>query len=485
MTISGALSNAMSGLRAAGAGSELVSSNISNALTKGYGRRTLSLSPDTVSGSGGVRINGIRRDVDPVLVADRRLASADFGNTQANADFLAKVENLVGDPERADSLSARLSQFEASLVSAASRPDLDVRLNASVNSAKDLARALKRISDGLQDARENADRSIDMQVNRLNEALDQVQQLNTRIIMASRGREAENVALQDQRQLLVDEISAMVPVREVPRDNGAIALFSIGGAILVDGPAAVVEFSPTRVVVPEMTQQAGVLSGLTINGIQVPTGSENGVLRGGTLGAQFTIRDELAVGAQSRIDAFARDLVERFQDPAADPTLISGQAGLFTDGGLPFDASDEVGLSGRIALNELVDPEAGGSTWRLRAGLGAAQPGEPGDAANLSLLRETLMMQRRPASGGFGPYEYSSFKLSSDLLSGIAADRFDAERSQTFAATNLETLTQAELEQGVDTDTELQNLMVLEQAYAANARVIAAVDEMMQSILRL
>jgi hypothetical protein len=43
MTISGALSNALSGLRAAGRGAEVVSSNISNALTPGYARRELSL----------------------------------------------------------------------------------------------------------------------------------------------------------------------------------------------------------------------------------------------------------------------------------------------------------------------------------------------------------------------------------------------------------------------------------------------------------
>mgnify|MGYP000623907111 CR=1 FL=1 len=36
----------------------------------------------------------------------------------------------------------------------------------------------------------------------------------------------------DARQALVDEISAMVPVRQVPRDNGQIALYSTGGVIL-------------------------------------------------------------------------------------------------------------------------------------------------------------------------------------------------------------------------------------------------------------
>lgn len=42
-----------------------------------------------------------------------------------------------------------------------------------------------------------------------------------------------------------------------------------------------------------------------------------------------------------------------------------------------------------------------------------------------------------------------------------------------------------ELADGVDTDAELQRLILVEQAYAANARIIEVVDEMMNDILRI
>ena len=47
MSISGALSSAMQGLRAAGRGSEVIAANLSNVLTPGYGVRSLELSSDT------------------------------------------------------------------------------------------------------------------------------------------------------------------------------------------------------------------------------------------------------------------------------------------------------------------------------------------------------------------------------------------------------------------------------------------------------
>lgn len=76
MSIAGALSNALSGLTAASRSAEVVASNIANAATEGYAARTLVTSsrPGT---TGGVRIDGIARAVDPALLADRRLATAE------------------------------------------------------------------------------------------------------------------------------------------------------------------------------------------------------------------------------------------------------------------------------------------------------------------------------------------------------------------------------------------------------------------------
>ena len=43
----------------------------------------------------------------------------------------------------------------------------------------------------------------------------------------------------------------------------------------------------------------------------------------------------------------------------------------------------------------------------------------------------------------------------------------------------------AELSQGVDSDEELSQLILIEQAYAANARMLQVVDELMETLLRL
>ena len=185
------------------------------------------------------------------------------------------------------------------------------------------------------------------------------------------------------------------------------------------------------------------------------------------------------------MDAAARNLVERFQDPAVDPTLLPGDAGLFTDAGLAFDPVDEVGLSERLQINAAVDPNQGGETWRLRDGLNATAPGAVGQASLIDALRETLTEQTTPASGDFGTGQLGLSDVVSSMMSRVGVQRLTSEQSLTFAAVTFNEVSQAERAAGVDTDTELQQLIVMEQAYAANARVFDTVQNMLDVLMRL
>lgn len=484
MTLSTALNSAMSGLHAASRASGLVSNNVANALTPGYARRTLSVSSATAGNIGGVKIDGIVRHVDLQVISDRRLAGAEFGYRATTSSYLNRVEDLIGTPDRQNSLSGRLAGFENSLILASSRPDAMERLDSAALGARDLAKSINAIADGIQDARTDADRSIAAQVSRLNDALQGVQKLNANITAAI-SKNVDTSALQDQRRVLIDDISEIVPVRMLNRDHGAVALYTTGGAILLDGRAAEVGFEPSNVVTPFMSVADGSLSGLTINGYSVNTSSLSGRLHGGTLGAQFEIRDELAPEAQSQIDALARDMIERFESSSVDPSLVPGQPGLFTDAGAVLDPTLELGLANRITLNAQVDPTQNGETWRLRDGLGAVAPGNAGDATLLNALSDALMQTRVPLSGSFGLAGLSAAGVTTGLSSQIGSHRLREDQQLSFASAQYYELSELELAGGVDTDVELQNLMVIEQAYAANARVIETVDQMFDSLLRI
>lgn len=177
----------------------------------------------------------------------------------------------------------------------------------------------------MQERRATADAAIATDVDRLNIGLQRIEELNTRIAAAREGSD-EMATLQDMRQAEIDAISEIVPIRLYERENGKVAIMTTGGQILLDGSAAVIGFTRATAVDPTATVD-GILSGLTVNGEPVAT-PPGGPFEGGRLAANFEARDVSLVTAQSRLDAIARDLIERLSGGDADPTLAAGEPGL-------------------------------------------------------------------------------------------------------------------------------------------------------------
>lgn len=484
MSIASSFSNALSGLSAVSRAADVVSSNIANAMTEGYARRELALSALSVGGQGaGVRVDGVIRVVNQAVLADRRLADAEVGNIALRAEFLNRLETLLGTPGTPGSLSDRIASFETALIEAASRPDSEARLQSVLTSAEAITSHLNKLTSAIQGERMSADQQIAAQVTKLNTALKEIDVLNAKILTArSSGQDAS--ALLDHRQALVDQVAQIVPIREVARDNSQISLFTTGGAVLLEDNPAVIDFAAVGVITADMTLASGALSAASINGLVVsPT--DSGVLGGGTLGALFALRDELAPQAQAQIDALARDLIARFEAPALDATKAAGAPGLFTDRAAALDPADEVGLAGRISISTSVDPDQGGALWRLRDGLGAASSGPVGNGTLLTALGTALTATNVPASGIFSGAARSVSGLAADILSQVSGTRQTVELRESYASSRQDSLTKLYLSDGVDTDAEMQNLLQIEQAYAANARVIQTIDEMLQTIVAI
>ena len=485
MSVTSALASALTGIQATSRQAEAISSNVANATTPGYGKRSVALAALSVGGTGqGVRVTGIRRDIDQFLINDRRVAQSAAGDRETRSSFLKRLEEIIGTPETTGSLTARIGALDKALLEAASRPESEARLAAAVSAASDLALGLNQASDAIQAERAKADTRIAGAVGTLNTALQQVQDLNTQIrSFTGAGRDVS--ALLDQRQQIIDEISGLVPLREIARDHNQVALITTGGAVLLDGTAGQFGFTAVHTVVPEMTQASGGLSGLTLNGRPMATAGEASLISGGELSALFAVRDDLATEGQARLDALARDLVERFSTAGLDPTLTPGTPGLFTDSGGAFSTANEAGLSSRLSVNARVDPAQGGLVTRLRDGLGATAAGPSGNASLLLALSDALGAARPTASAALPAASRSLAGLASDVLSLTSTDRLSADSETAYTAARYAALDEMERAGGVDTDEEMQALLVIEKTYAANAKVLQTVNDMINTLLEL
>lgn len=482
MSISSALNNALSGLTATSRMAEVVSSNLSNALTDGYGRRSVELSASQIGNvGGGVRVETINRFVDAGLLADRRQADAALSGQDRSVATLTRLEKALGGPDDPAGLSARLAAFEGALISASSDPASETRLATVVARMSDVATTLRDNTTTVQSLRQEADAAILRDVETLNRALVQVADLNKDILRVSTvGNDPS--ALIDARQRIVDQIAEIVPVRETMRDNGTIGLRTTNGTLLLDSRAVQFDFAPTPTITADMTLASGALSGITIDGVPLNPASGVGRLDGGSLGASFALRDRTLVDVQAGLDGIAADLIARFQDSANDPTLAPGDPGLLTDLGAPLDPADLAGLAGRIQVNAAVDPGVGGALRLIRDGLNSVVPGPSGSTTQLNRWIAGLETIRADVPGATAR---TAVGRIGDFGAAVGSTRLVAEEGLSFAAARWDLLREAELSNGVDTDIELQTLLRVEQAYAANAKVIQSADFMMQRLMEL
>lgn len=466
MALSSALNAATAGLFATSRRAEVTSSNIANAATSGYARRELSVQSNAFG--PGPQVLGVIRRSDAALVGDRRTAEA----AAQGADFLStrllRIEQAIGTVGEDGSLTNAINALDAALIRASGTPAQPASLSAVVEAARKLTNRFRETSEVIQQTRAAADQQIASDVDVLNSSLRRIADLDTRIA-AAHAANRDPSPLKDQRQLLIDDVALIIPLREVPRPDQGSALIALNGAILLDGRPAEFGFTAASFV---DASSAAPLSGLALNGRPLSTTSES-LIAGGRLSAAFALRDQITVAFQADLDALAHDLALRFQ--GADDTLAPGQPGLFTDAGDAPNSGSIPGLSSRLALNSLVDPDKGGNLRLVRDGLASSSSGPASDSTRLLALQQALA----------APVPQGISDRAAGLVQSISAKRLDAEsdtaRAQAKAATYLE----AEAATGVSSDQELQDLLLIEKVYAANAKVLQVVDGLLKTLLEV
>lgn len=493
MSIASALNNAGSGLTAASRLADTVSTNVANAMSEGFARRTTELSSLALGGYGaGVRVLGTVRAENPHMTAERRAMDAAAAGAATLGAAQDRILAAIGEPGSAAALASRATAFETALLGAVASPQSFAKLSNAVDAARQLAGQIGAIATETQRMRSEANQEIARQVGTLNAAVAEIDRLNAKI-RQGRQQGLDTGGLEDERARLIDRVATIVPVRTVKREGGDVALYTQTGGVLLDGRAFPLVFDPgASVITAEMTLANGMLAGLAQDrgapgGPEaIPMGTGAGLMDGGSLAALFEIRDRFGVAVSAELDLYAQDLLDRFRTPppagTIPPAMLDGAGeGLFVDPG----AGPTLGLAGRLKLNDAVNPLAGGDVRLLRDGLDGT-PRPEGFATFLEAMTDAMTQPRAvagllsttAASGAAG------FAAEIGAFFGSQAARGDEARA--FLAAQRAVLAERETDVlGVDTDAQLQFLMLIEQAYAANARVLTVIDGLLKTLLEI
>jgi len=465
MTLSRALNASNSGLSASALRAEVTAGNVANASTPGYVRRNVLTVENIVGGRGnGVRIAGISRSQDIQLLGARREADSAHARANQTATAYSALERALGAPGSGYGIFSSFEGFESAIREAALTPESPALQSQVLATAQSISQEFNSLWNTAQGIGEDADAAIIRDVGTVNAALARIVSLNGDIGGRNEGS-GDVVALMDQRQRLIDSIADIVPVKEIPRANGQIELMTPQGVFLLAGSVREFEIIP------------GQPSTLRVGEQELRPGDGHFGLTSGRLAGHFEVRDNIVPEFQSSLDDLAGDLIARFSTPDVDATLPAGAPGLFHD---PTVFAGSPGLASRIEINPLADPARSGDITRLRDGLFATTQGPSGDGAIFqNMLTALTGLGSLPTSG-------SSSDGIAELTSRVGQARLQGDAMATGTLARAQLLGDAELARsGVDTDREIQNLLTIEQSYAANARVIQTVGDMIDRLLQI
>lgn len=328
MSLGQALATAMSGLRANQAALALVSSNVANAETPGYVRKSLNQIATTTADYGSsVRINGVNRELDQFVQTQLRTEMSGAAYADVRSQFLANLQSVYGNPDSTGTLESALNGLTTAVQALSTSPDSQSARIAVVNAAQALAQQLNATSQGIQSLRSSAESGIGNAVTTANNAMAQIASINNQLINGKQ-TDASIASLLDQRDQYITQLSQLMDIRVVTNDNNQASVFTNSGVQLVGVEAAQLSFNAQGTVTPNTLWNADPtksnLGSITIN---FPHGGSmdlvsTGSIRSGTIAAYLELRDNTLVQAQAQIDQLAASMSSALSDKTTTGTQL-------------------------------------------------------------------------------------------------------------------------------------------------------------------
>ena len=295
------LQTALSGLLAQQEALDVTGNNIANANTEGYSRETVVMRPSepidipaisSRTGEGaqlgtGVSVETINRIRNTYLDAQYRTQSSALGAAGTQAEELTQAQSAFNEPSTSG-LASQISAFWSAWSEVANAPTNDGAKQGVVGAGEQLADMFHQVSAQLTTITTQAGEqyaALTGPSGEVQQDANQIAKLNGQIKLDEEAGEPPNELL-DQRDLLLDKLSALASVTVVKQPDGTDTV-SFGDAAkpLVEGGTV----NWPQELTPASGGRLGALLGLTA--------------AGGPLASYLQALDSVAGGIASAVNA--------------------------------------------------------------------------------------------------------------------------------------------------------------------------------------
>lgn len=381
---------------------DVTNQNIANANTPGYSRQLASVAPTSpypipvFSATGqpgqlgtGVQVTSIDRARDAFVDYQYRNMASSQANWDTQNTTMNQIQAVVNEPS-STGLSSMLTRYWQAWHEVANSPsDVSVR-SSMLEQGKALAQSIQSTVQQYQQQQRDVDKQIQLTVQDINNYASQIANLNSQISkVVATGMKAND--LMDQRDQLVDKLSADIKVTTVDNPDGSQSLY-VGGHQLVDRstahPMGVDLTAPFARVVWADTQAAGP----STPSVTIGDGKLYGLefMRDGVAPGQPADPSTTA-GIQGRINAI-NELASRLIQQVN--SVHAAGVGLDGTGGLNF-------FTGTDATNIAVDPTLTADHIAAARSTGDTSPDHAvGDSSNAVALEQIQNAVSQLSGGG-------------------------------------------------------------------------------------
>lgn len=335
MSLDIARSIAFSGLSSTSVQISVTSSNISNADTTGYTKKTANQASSVTNGVGtGVTVTGITSTVDKLLLKSLVSADSDLGSADTTNAYLTSLEKLYGSTSSTDSASTgtslanSIASLESALSSLASTPSSASLQSNVVSALDDVTSQLRETSSAIQKLRSDADQDISSSIDDVNTDLQNIADLNAEIKQTAAAGQS-TADLEDQRNTALQDVASKMNISYYTASNGDLQVYTTTGQALVDSSAHKISYTAAANVSSSTSYTAGSsssgFSAIAVNGVDITS-----QITGGDIGALITLRDKTLPAAQSQLDQLATQLasavntVSNSASSVPAPTSLTG-----------------------------------------------------------------------------------------------------------------------------------------------------------------
>jgi flagellar hook-associated protein 1 FlgK len=452
---------------------DVVSHNMANSGVDGYSRQEaqyVAQSPyPTRAGMIGNGVDIARFIRHGSTMVERRLDAdtSSFYESRDRSAILAQVEVIYSDESY--SIGPGMTEFFNSWRSLSQNPASMVGRREVIARGQDVANRINSAAERLLSLRRDQDSDLTAHAQRVTDLADTVARLNREIQQAESGQRPAN-DLRDERQRAVRGIAELTEIHSYSDADGSILISLRSGASLVSGRRS------GRLYTEPDPGNSGLMRVMWENADQDKSIDATRQINGGRMGGLLAARDDFGAGALDRLDRLAFDLAGAVNSVHADgfTLAVDPPLPLVPRTGQEFFAAIGAVSGAALAITVRGDLQ---SDPRLVAAAVAANT-VPGDNRNALALAD---LELNAVIDGNTPHDYraNQVRRTGDEVSRAVRDQdiTQARRNQT---TNLR-----ESISGVNIDQELSDLVKIQAAYEAAAKIVTTADEMLQTVLAI